>query len=505
MRATLLFRGTLQGTGFPGFVFNLATANSLTGFLQPHADGTVEIQVSGWEKSIEKFVDEIGKNPPPNVIIDRMTAAYSGEDGPWTKFKIYPGDEQIEEPGSNIPSDYAICKHCENEIRDPRDRRYQDPFITCNECGPRYSVSYGLPFNREKTTYRDILACASCRREQSNPDDRRYAHQTISCPQCGPRLMLTNNANEFVGGDPIATAARLINEGALVAIQGFSGFHVFCDASNESAVQKLRLFKHTRYRPIPVMVPRIENLVLFAELSSTEKALISSQERPIVILKKMDPFPLSSELSPGLDTVGVMLPVLGLHILLLDHIRSPALAFTSGNPIHEPLIAKPANAIQRLTGVDYFLTHELPIAGPLDDSIARIINGHRIIIRRSRGYAPQPIKLKWKTEEAILGLGSTKQTASCYFFGDYAFLTPSYGDLATHRTQKEITAATQRLVEMVSIPPSIIAYSSNRSDTHATTAVVNTWTQEYGAKTMDIPHDVAHIVALANEYHLNNI
>ena len=423
--------GVVQGVGFRPFVHRLAQRFDLAGWVR-NDSGAVVIALEGPAERIQEFLVALEREPPPLARIARVTvetAALHGLEG----FAISASQAQPDQR-QPVPPDVALCPGCERELFDPADRRHHYPFITCTDCGPRYTVIENLPYDRERTTMRPFVQCPECAREYADPVDRRYHSESNSCPACGPALWLEDAAGETVtreASQAIDAAALWLRAGSILAIRGFGGYHLACDATNPMAVAELRRRKHREAKPLAVMVRSLADCRLLADPSDEEARLLASPARPIMLLRAASDSPLPPEVAPGLDTIGVMLPGTPLHALLLDAVGLP-LIMTSGNISEEPIAIGNAEARSRLAPIaGAFLMHDRDILSRCDDSVLRVAGGRPVLLRRARGYAPLPLTLPVPAPVPLLAVGAhLKNTFTLVYRGD-AWVSPHIGDLET--------------------------------------------------------------------------
>ncbi len=405
-RAAVTVRGVVQGVGFRPFVYNLARSVGLAGFVRNEAD-RVHIEVEGPSEIVEAFVERLRSHPPRQAeikTIDVATIACRNE---------RPGEFRIESsgdtsaPGPTIPADLATCAECLAEIRDPSQRRYGYPFTNCTQCGPRWSIIEGLPYDRPRTSMQGFTMCPDCRREYEDPADRRFHAQPIACPRCGPRLRLLAPLGDELATDHVAllAAAAEILAGRIVALKGLGGFQLLCDATSETAVSRLRQRKHRPDRPLAVMAATLDDVRRWCRVSDTEAAMLQSPQAPILLLRTSGGSGLAEGVAPGNPYLGAMLPYTPLHHLLMDVVGRPVVC-TSGNLSEEPMVTTTNDALARLGPIaDCLLTHNRPIVRPVDDSVARVLDGQIQLLRRARGYAPQPVDIASYCQVPVLALG----------------------------------------------------------------------------------------------------
>ena len=500
MRLRLRIRGIVQGVGFRPFIYRIAAENGLSGYVRNRGDAGVEILIEGGEVSIRRFMRDLKvKKPPLARIYEIITEHLEGEPQ-HERFEIYRSTGESELSGSVIPPDVSICEECLRELRDPGDPRHDYFFITCTNCGPRYTIIEKLPYDRENTTMRDFPMCSFCRDEYSNPLNRRFHAQTVACPKCGPRAYLTTRGGEPVDcGDPIREAGRLLSEGSVIAIKGYGGFHLASSTLLEEPLIRLRRAKHRRQKPFAVMARSIEAAETFAEVTPKERELLKSYMRPIVLLRKSDDYYLSDMISPGLHNVGVMLPYTGLHYMLFDDVGDPAFVMTSGNPPNQPIIKEDSEALRRLSRtVDYFLLHNRRIAHRCDDSVVRVHMDKQALIRRSRGYAPSPVILKEKIRRCVLGLGGELNNTACILLRDKAFISQHIGDVENIETRDFLEQASRHLIRLTNSEVEVVACDLHPKFT--TTNLAKHLADIMGCQIFQVQHHHAHIASLMAEH-----
>jgi len=498
-------RGIVQGVGFRPFIYRIAVKNHLSGYVQNRGDAGVEILVEGKEDNIKKFLQELRIKKPPLAQIYEVITERPKDEPHFERFKIYKSSNKSELSGSIIPPDISICNECLRELRDPGDPRYNYFFITCTNCGPRYTIIEKLPYDRENTTMRSFPMCSYCHAEYSDPLNRRFHAQTVACPKCGPKVYLTARNGEPVEcRDPIREAGRILSEGFIVAIKGYGGFHVAASTLIEKPLIKLRKAKHRKQKPFAIMSPSIEAIETFAEINSKEKKILSSHIRPIVLLRKKEEYYLSDMIAPGLHNVGVMLPYTGLHYMLFDEVKDPAFVMTSANPPNQPIIKEDHEAVKKLGKiVDYFLFHNRRIAHRCDDSVLRVHGDKQVLIRRSRGYAPAPVILKRKSKRSVLGLGGELNNTACILLRDKAFLSQHIGDVENIETRDFLEQASRHLIRLTN--SKIEAVACDLHPKFTTTNLAKRIADENGYQMIQVQHHYAHIASLMAEHDIDEI
>ncbi len=460
MRITIT--GTVQGIGFRPFIYKLAVANHLRGFIRNRKDAAAEIAIQGDKKDINKFLQEIREKKLALAHYDDFLVDWCDDaEAEYHGFSILESSEDRGLSGSSLPPDIAICDECIRELHDARDRRQYYVFNTCAECGPRFTIIESLPYDRAKTTMSDFNLCEQCSKEYDDSLSRRFHAQTISCKNCGPRLSITNSDGEIIDiKDPVSHAAKLLKEGAIVAIKGLGGFHLATSALNTETIERLRKRKIRGNKPFAVMARDLDSVRSFAILGHAEAGLLTSYLKPIVLLRKRsDCHLLSQSISPLLHNIAVMLPYASLHIMLLAALQElPALVMTSANPGNEPLVKDNEEALRRIGNIaDYFLLHNRRIVTRCDDSVIKVNNGRTCIIRRSRGYVPSPVPLKNRIPACILALGAELNNTFAIALDDKAFVSQHIGDVDNPETYMFLKNEIDRVLTLMNTKPKAIA------------------------------------------------
>ncbi|MGW8251480.1 MAG: Sua5/YciO/YrdC/YwlC family protein, partial [Anaerolineales bacterium] len=464
--------GIVQGVGFRPFIYGLAKRLELRGWVRNTSAG-VDIEIEGSPQALEGFKIALTDELPPLARIDELDIQPIASNG-YATFEIIHS-ESIPDAFQPISPDVSICPDCLRELFDPADRRYRYPFINCTNCGPRFTIIRDIPYDRPKTTMAGFPLCPDCAQEYSDPLDRRFHAQPVACPVCGPQIWLEHPSSESADMDQPSPKERgdaalhavqdLLMQGKVAAIKGLGGFHLACDALNPRAVAELRTRKLRVDKPFALMMPNIETVRQHCYLSQDEQQLLESRQRPIVILKRRPDSAISQQAAPQQDTLGVMLPYTPLYYLLFTRdggqggagqVRraiQPALSvlvMTSGNLSEEPIAYTNQEARRRLGGLaDVFLMHDREIHTRCDDSVVRIsptvTSGSddssksgtaessasvqtMLPVRRARGYAPYPIRLKWEGPP-LLATGTELKNTFCLTRGAYAFLSHHIGDM----------------------------------------------------------------------------
>ncbi|QLL05715.1 carbamoyltransferase HypF [Mycobacterium vicinigordonae] len=489
VRLRLDIVGVVQGVGFRPAVARIAARHGLSGCVY-NDSGSVHCELEGPPEQVDAAMRAIMVDHPPMARIDsiRTTALPPiGESG----FRILDsrsGDERR----TLVPPDIAVCDDCLRELRDPRDRRYGHPFITCTNCGPRYTVITDLPYDRPTTTMAQFPMCTRCATEYCDPTDRRFHAQTIACPDCGPTLSWHGPG----GGDPLDAAAAAIDSGLIVAVKGIGGFHLACRANDVAAVATLRRRKNRPAKPFAVMVADIAGARRVCDVDEAAANLLRSAAAPIVLLPARDDV-VAAGVAPGLSEIGVVLAYSPVHHLLFDRLGSMPLVMTSANDSGSPIVFRDAD-LGWIDGLaDAVLTHDRPVHVPCEDSVLTVEpNGAVVPIRRSRGYAPLPVRAPGVTPRAtILATGGDLKTTFCLMSSDgHAHMSSHLGDMADPRTQRCFESALDHLSFMTDSRSELIACDLHPS--YATTS----WAQRQNLPIVRVQHHHAHAVSLLAEH-----
>lgn len=451
----VLVEGIVQGVGFRPFVHSLATRHGLAGWVRNTAQG-VEIEAEGLMPALEAFLERLTSEAPPLVHVHRISTQ-DGKPLGLTTFEIAGSKDG--EGLQPVPPDVATCPECLREIFDPLDRRFRYPFTNCTNCGPRFTIIVTIPYDRPNTTMKRFEMCERCRREYENPLDRRFHAQPNACPACGPRLTLVDASGQPISGEPLVETCTLLGSGLIVAIKGLGGFHLACDAANEAAVRRLRERKAREAKPLALMIADLVTAERYCILSERERTLLASPARPVVLLRERPDSGIAPSVAPGLRQLGLMLPYSPLHHLLFEGGGCPkALVMTSGNRSEEPIATENGDALASLGAIaDAFLVHDRPIHVRCDDSVTRIAAETAMPIRRSRGYAPFPVRLPFESLP-ILACGAELKSTVCLSRGSYAFMSSHIGDLENYETYSSYDKMVQRMKALFRIEPQAIAH-----------------------------------------------
>ncbi len=448
--------GIVQGVGFRPFIFKLANELGLKGYIYNDTNG-VYIEIEGEESLIDEFIKLIPEKAPPLALVERILTEDTQVKG-YSEFFIEKS-KGGEEKFVLISPDVSTCDDCLRELFDPSDRRYRYPFINCTNCGPRFTIIVDVPYDRPKTTMAVFKMCQECEREYHDPSNRRFHAQPNACPVCGPSLKLfDNNLKEICCDDPIKEVAEILKDGFIVAIKGLGGYHLACDALNDEAVSELRRRKMRIEKPFAIMIPDVDWLDKICDYNEVELKLLTSNQRPIVLIRKKRNCPIAYEVAPRNSYLGVMLPYTPLHHLLMREINLP-LVMTSGNLTEEPIAYKDDDAFERLGKIaDFFLVHNREIHMRCDDSVSAVIAGKPVVLRRSRGYVPYPVKLQFEAKKQVLAVGGHLKNTFCFLKGRYAFLSHHIGDLENWATLKSLIEGVEHFKKLFDLKPEVLAY-----------------------------------------------
>ncbi|MGA3219187.1 MAG: carbamoyltransferase HypF, partial [Acidimicrobiales bacterium] len=468
-RVSIRVEGIVQGVGFRPFVRNLATALGLAGSVRNDMAGAF-IDVEGLPEAIGTFLSRLENDAPPLCLIERIETSPLAPSG-GTGFVISPSDPAGERRAL-VPADTATCGDCLAELFDPADRRYRYPFINCTNCGPRFTIVRDVPYDRPNTTMAAFGMCADCEREYADPDDRRYHAQPTCCPACGPVLRLVDAAGAPIddrapiddtdGDGPLEQAAALLRHDKIVAVKGLGGFHLAVRASSETAAAALRSRKQREDKPFAVMVLDTTTARQLCEMDELEQRLLESPRRPIVLLARRacsaEPTTgpgIAPSVAPGNRHLGLVLPYTPLHHLLARALGEP-FVLTSGNVSDEPIAFLDDEARARLSGIaDAFLTHDRPIHMRTDDSVTRALQGGATLLRRSRGYVPQPLLLPRALPRSVLACGAELKNTFCLAQGRRAFVSHHIGDLENYETLRSFTEGIRHFSRLFDVHPEV--------------------------------------------------
>ena len=505
MRVKINVTGIVQGVGFRPFIYRIAVANSLAGYVRNRGDAGVEAVLEGEKENIKCFMNDLTQRKPPLAQIDVVKSTELFGKNEFDKFTIIKSSSESEVAGSIIPPDVAICNECLAELRDPKDHRFEYFFITCTNCGPRFTIIERLPYDRENTTMREFPLCGFCQKEYSDPSNRRFHAQTVACPNCGPKAYLTTKSGEPVKvADPVREAGRLLSEGNVLAIKGYGGFHIAASTMLDQPLVRLRETKHRSEKPFAIMAKNLQAIESFAEVSSKEQEQLASSSRPIVLLNKKASYNLSPLVAPHLHNVGTMLPYTGLHYMLFDQVPDTSFVMTSANPPNQPIVKDNDQALKILGDtVDYFLFHNRKIAQRCDDSVMRIHGNRPVFLRRSRGYAPAPIRIKTKAKRCVVALGGELNNTATVLLEDKAFISQHIGDVENVETRAFLQEAVLHLQQLTNCHAETVVCDLHPKFT--TTSMATEMAESEDLQLLHVQHHHAHAAALMAEHGLEEV
>ncbi|MCK5110560.1 MAG: carbamoyltransferase HypF [Arcobacteraceae bacterium] len=493
--------GVVQGVGFRPFIHNLALSFDLKGYVINNGYG-VSIIIQASKDKVEQFTEQIKLQKPILSKIESIHIKQIKSKKIFKSFKIKK-TKKSNHILTMIPSDIAMCKECQEEIEDKNNRRYRYPFITCTNCGPRYSIIKTLPYDRCNTSMDKFIMCKKCKKEYKNPKDRRYHAQPIGCFECGPSLLLLNNKAQTVevkNDKFIDKIVKFISDGKIVAIKGIGGYHLICDATNDEAVQLLRDRKKRPSKPFAIMVKDINTAKQIAAVNKNEEELLSSNKRPIVLLKKNKINNLSKLIAPDINQIGLFLPYTPLHHLILQKLDNPIVA-TSANISNEPLCTTYEEIMQMSSIWDYCLDHNRDIVNSCDDSVLFWQHDNMFMLRGARGYTPKYLNLPKKTNKNILSLGANQKSTVAITVKDKVILSPYIGDLEGISSINHFKSNIDILMRIYNFSPDIIVCDKH-PNYESTKLAFELKSKNKNLELIQVQHHYAHILATMG---VNNI
>jgi hydrogenase maturation protein HypF len=487
----IVVKGLVQGVGFRPFIYREAKTHGIMGFVTNSADGVV-IEAEGI--ACEAFVRALRDNLPHHARIDSMDIVEREPRG-YTNFEIRESTPGIGNVA--IALDTALCSACEAEMDDPSNRRYHYPFINCTDCGPRYTILQIPPYDRVRTSMKHFTMCSQCKFEYTNPASRRFHAEPISCPDCGPQLTFLDNNGKEITGNPITLAVEMLKAGKIIALKGLGGFHLMCDATSDSAVSELRLRKHRKAKPLAVMFGSLEQLQEYAVINEEERAHIAGTIKPIVIVRAKKETKLSAHVAPLIDRLGVFLPYTPLHRLLFEAIDFPLIA-TSANVSDEPIIVKEDEIVHKLGNmVDGIVSHNRIIVNALDDSVIQVVEGHSVMLRMGRGFAPHTISLANAFDKCTLALGAHQKSAIALGIDKNMVLGGHIGDLGSIEADGYFEKTIQTFKRFYACEPTQLI-----TDLHPHYSSIR-YAQEQKKERYGVQLHYAHLLACMGEYSLD--
>jgi hydrogenase maturation protein HypF len=513
-RLILVVHGAVQGVGFRPFIFRLASELGLKGWVNNSAQG-VFIEVEGPRSAAENFLLRVEKEKPPRSFIQGLEARWLDPVG-YDSFEIRHSVSGGSKTALILP-DIATCQDCLNDIFTPGNRRYFYAFTNCTNCGPRFSIIESLPYDRANTSMRGFTMCPACQAEYENPLDRRFHAQPNACPVCGPQLELWDGSGHSVfqasPDDPARSSAALhaaadaLRAGRIVAVKGLGGFHLMVAAENDLAVRRLRELKHREEKPFALMFPSLTTVGDVCEFSPLEQRLLCSAESPIVLLRRRqgsalgpEAPALSAAVAPGNPSLGVMLPYTPLHHLLMSLLGRPVVA-TSGNISDEPICIDEREALVRLAGIaELFLVHNRPIVRHVDDSVARIMAGRELVLRRARGFAPMPVRIEFQNPQPrkVLAVGAHLKNAVALGLGPEVFVSQHIGDLETEAAFQAFRRVIEDFERLYEARPDVVVADAH-PDYLSTQFARNLAGSEKPPHFLSVQHHMAHVLSCMAE------
>ena len=496
VRKRLTCTGLVQGVGFRPLVHRLAIERGLTGSVWNDPDGAA-IEIEGSEEQVRSFLDALPVSLPALARLDHLEIRNLPPKG-GAGFRV-DMSRVGQRKRALLPPDAALCPACDTEMSDPEDRRYRYPFTTCTECGPRYTLVHALPYDRSRTSMACFPLCEACEMEYSTVSDRRFHAEPIACPVCGPRLWLVDSGGGLITREHVVDRARkMLAEGSILAVKGLGGFQLACRADRNQPVRRLRTLKNRLTRPFALMGRSIDVLKTLVSLSNEGETLLRSPRSPILLAPVRSGSSVVSEIAPGLKDLGVMIPTTPLHRELFRDAPYEVLVMTSGNLSEEPICRGNREAIDRLGPLsDALLLHDRDIVRRVDDSVLRQIDEGPVMIRRSRGWVPDPLPLPLSLKEPVLALGGHLQVTACIGIGDQAFLTQHIGDLDTPAARAFLEEAVEDLESFLEVRPKVIVTDIHPD--YPTTWLGEKMADSRGGRVMRVQHHLAHAFSLMGE------
>lgn len=520
IRLQIRVEGIVQGVGFRPYVHALATRLRLAGHVGNDPTG-VFVEVEGAGPVVAEFLAALPREAPPLARVESVDSSPREPTGQ-AGFTIAPSTTGGARD-TLVSADSATCDDCLRELRDPADRRHRYPFVNCTNCGPRYTIVRDVPYDRPHTTMAGFPLCDACAAEYHDPSDRRFHAQPVCCPACGPTLRLlggpvdggfrasvaggsgepgvdamtaAGRAGEH-GTDPVTAAAALLRDGGVLAVKGLGGYHLAVVADHVDATRALRERKHREEKPFAIMVADLDQARALCEVDATAAALLTSRRRPVVLLPRLPGAAVAPAVAPGNRDLGLMLPYTPLHHLLLEAVGRP-IVLTSGNVSDEPIAYRDDDAGTRLAGIaDAYLTHDRPIHIRTDDSVTRSFRGAELPVRRSRGYAPEPLRLRWPFPRPVLACGAELKNTVCLARGSHAFVSQHIGDLENAATLLSFRHTIEHLGRLFDIRPEVVGH-----DLHPEYLSTKHAMELDGVDLVGVQHHHAHIAScLADNGH----
>ncbi len=498
LRLRLRCRGAVQGVGFRPTVHRLATAAGLSGKVWNDPGGAT-IEVEGEEPGVRAFARNLPLSLPPLARLDQLEIA-----------EIPPAGDSIFEvvtsqkgrpTGAAVPPDAAICAACRRELEDASDRRFGHPFITCTDCGPRYSLVHSLPYDRPRTSMGCFPLCPRCSSEYTDPTDRRFHAEPVCCPECGPRLWLANAAGTELaeGTKAVDLAAEALNDGLIIALKGLGGFQLACRADLADTVDRLRECKRRPTKPFAVMVADLGAAGALVDLQKADKDLLTSPRCPILLAPCRVGTGVAENIAPGMEDLGILLPTTPLHLLLFCRLGNHPLVMTSGNASDEPICKGNREALDRLGAIaDLFLIHDRDVVRRVDDSVVRTSDEGPFLVRRARGWVPEPLQMPEAAPEPVLAVGGHLQVTGAVVRGDQAVLTPHIGDLDTDEARTFLREAIEHLEDLMEIQAEVLVADAHPD--YPSRWLAEELVDRRGGRLIEVQHHLAHAASVLAEH-----
>ncbi len=498
LRLRLSCRGAVQGVGFRPTVHRLATAAGLKGQVWNDPAGAT-VEVEGDETAVRAFARDLPTSLPPLARLDQCEISEIPAVGSRT-FEVVASRKGTTE-GATVPPDAAICGACRRELCDSSDRRFAHPFITCTDCGPRYSLVHTLPYDRPQTSMGCFPLCAQCLAEYTDPTDRRFHAEPVCCPDCGPILRLVDHSGgeQGEGAEALKRAAKALNDGLIVAIKGLGGFQLACRADLPGAIDRLRDRKRRPTKPLAVMVTDLKAARRLVSLSQSDEELLTSPRCPILLASQRMALPIAENVAPGMEDLGILLPTTPLHLLLFEHLGNHPLVMTSGNASDEPICKGNREALDRLSSIaDLFLIHDRDVVRRVDDSVARSSQDGPFLVRRARGWVPEPLPLPERSPAPLLAVGAHLQVTAAVVSDDQAVLTPHIGDLDTEQARTFLREAIEHLEDLMEVHPEILVADAHPD--YPSRWLAEELVERRGGRLITVQHHLAHAAAVLAEH-----
>ena len=495
-------KGVVQGVGFRPFVYNLALKYGINGWVN-NDDKGVNIFLYSFENNCQNFLDELQKNPPKLSHIDEIKIEEIISTKEYKTFEIIQSETSNNKSTIILP-DMGICEDCIKDINDMSNFRYNYSLTNCTNCGPRYSIIKTVPYDRVNTSMASFELCEDCKKEYENPTNRRYHAQPVACEKCGPNLTLYNKNNTILSYniEAIQKTADLINNGNLVAIKGMGGFHLICDAKNSKIIEELRVRKNRATKPFAVMFKDINSVKEYCEISQKEEEVLTSLNKPIVLVKKKKESDLSQLLAPNIKHLGCFIAYTPLHHLLFRYLNNPIIA-TSANLKGEPIITSKDEIIEKLSNVvDFVLDFNRDILNASDDTVIQVIDDNITKIRNARGYAPTTLNFKNRSEKKILSLGANQKSTISLYLKNNLILSPYIGDLNSLKSMEYFERTIETFKRFYDFEPEVVVCDKH-PNYESTKFALKLKETNPNLELVQIQHHYAHVLSVMAEYKLD--